>query len=126
MRETLASAERTVRMFLDELTGSLDHPWTLESMAESCRLGVTQFVHYVRSQTNLTPAKYLSHSRIQKACEMLARQPNATITDIGYACGFSSSQYFTNVFRQQMRRSPREYRAWVRSKLNGKTDSEEI
>jgi len=113
LRETLASAERTVGMFLKELAGSLDHPWTLESMAESCRLGVTQFVHYFRSQTNLTPVRYLSYARVQKACEMLAREPDATITDIGYACGFSSSQYFTNVFRQQMKRSPREYRTTV-------------
>ena len=119
LRETLVSAERTVDMFLKELAGSLDHPWTLESMAESCRLGVTQFVHYFRSQTNLTPARYLSCARVQKACEMLACEPNATITDIGYACGFSSSQYFTNVFRQQMHRSPREYRASALS--DGKT-----
>jgi AraC family L-rhamnose operon regulatory protein RhaS len=111
LRETLTSAERTVSLFLQELSATLDHPWTLESMAESCHLGVTRFVHYFRSQTNLTPVSYLNHARIQKACEMLACQPDATITDIGFACGFSSSQYFTNVFRRQIHHSPREYRA---------------
>jgi len=111
LRKTFTSAERTVRLFLQELAATLDHPWSLESMAESCHLGVTQFVHYFRGQTNLTPARYLNHARIQKACDLLVRQPGTSITDIGFACGFSSSQYFTNVFRNQIRRSPREYRA---------------
>ncbi|MEI6278022.1 MAG: AraC family transcriptional regulator [Verrucomicrobiae bacterium] len=111
LRATLASAERTILLFLEELNATLDQPWTLESMAESCHLGVTQFVHYFRCQTNLTPAKFLNHARIQKACGMLARESAASITDIGFACGFSSSQYFTNVFRHQMGCPPREYRA---------------
>ena len=110
LRKMLTSAERTVQLFLQELNATLDHPWTLEAMAESCRLGVTQFVHYFRSETNLTPARYLNHARIQKACELLTRQPETPITDIGFQCGFSSSQYFTNVFRQRIRETPRDYR----------------
>lgn len=110
LRKTLTSAERTVRLFLQELKSNLEHSWTLESMAESCKLGVTQFVHYFRGQTNLTPAKYLNHVRIAKASEMLVSKPKMPITEIGLACGFSSSQYFTNVFRQQRGQSPREYR----------------
>ena len=124
LRKTLTSAERTVQLFLQELNGTLDHPWTLESMAESCRLGVTQFVYYFRSETNLTPARYLNHARIQKACDLLVTRPGASITEIGFECGFSSSQYFTNVFRRKMGRSPREYRGWVTSKRNAKARNE--
>ena len=110
LRQTLTSAERTVRLFLQELEVALDRPWPLESMAESCHLGVTQFAHYFRAETNMTPSKYLNHARIRKACTMLVSQPETSITEIGSACGFSSSQYFTNVFRQQMQCAPREYR----------------
>lgn len=113
LRKRLTSAERTVQLFLPELNASLERAWTLEAMAESCRLGVTQFVHYFRTQTNMTPAKYLNHARIQMACELLGKKPGQSITEIGLACGFSSSQYFTNVFRQQLGVSPRAYRASV-------------
>jgi len=117
LRKTLTDAERTVRLFLEELNSTLDRPWTLESMAESCHLGVTRFVHYFRSLTNLSPASYLNHARIQKACMTLLGDPAASITDIGFDCGFSSSQYFTNVFRQQLGCSPSQYR--VRRKPGG-------
>lgn len=110
LRESLTSAERTLRLFLGELAASLDQPWTLETMAESCHMGVTRFVHHFRKLTNMTPTKHLNHARIERACELLASQPEATITEIAFACGFSSSQYFTNVFSRQMRCAPRDYR----------------
>jgi hypothetical protein len=53
-------------------------------MAESCRLGVTRFVHCFREQTNLTPVKYLNLARIRKACDLLAGQPGIPITDIAF------------------------------------------
>lgn len=111
LRKNLTSAERSVSQFVREMEASLDQPWSLELMAESCRLGVTRFVHCFREQTNLTPVKYLNLARIRKACDLLAGQPGVPITDIAFACGFSSSQYFANVFTRQMRRSPRDYRS---------------
>jgi len=110
LRESLTSSERTLRLFLGELAASLDQPWRLESMAESCHMGVTQFVHCFRKLTNMTPTRYLTHARIERACDLLARQPDVTITEIAFAIGFSSSQYFTNVFSRQMCCTPRDYR----------------
>jgi AraC family L-rhamnose operon regulatory protein RhaS len=114
LRQSLASAERTLRLFLGELAAALDQPWTLESMAESCHMKATQFVHHFRKLTNMTPTKYLNHARIERACDLLAHQPGATITEIAFASGFSSSQYFANVFSRQMRCTPRDYRRQTR------------
>jgi AraC-like DNA-binding protein len=116
LRESLTSAERTLRLFLGELAAALDQPWTLESMSESCHMKVTQFVHHFRKLTNMTPTKYLNHTRIERACDLLARQPDVTITEIAFASGFSSSQYFTNVFSRQMRCTPRDYRRQTQGK----------
>ena len=110
LRESLTSAERTLRLFLGELALALDQRWTLESMAESCHMKVTQFVHHFRKLTNMTPTKYLNHARIEQACDLLVRRPDATITEIAFGSGFSSSQYFANVFSRQMRCTPRDYR----------------
>ena len=81
-------------------------------------MGVTQFVHHFRQATNLTPANYLMKARVQRAGQMLTSDPQRPITEIAFACGFSSSQYFTNVFGRQMGSSPREYR---RQQTTGQT-----
>ena len=115
LRVSLTTAERTLRQFLEELTNTLGEPWTLENMAASCHMGVTQFVHCFRQTTNVTPARYLMQARIQKACRLLGAEPQRPITDIAFTCGFSSGQYFTNVFTQQMRCAPRDFRARQKS-----------
>ena len=110
LKESLTSSERTVRMFLTELEHTLDQKWTLDSMAESCHMGVTQFVHYFRKVTNLTPAHFLSRVRLEKSKTLLKQKPEQSITDIAFACGFSSSQYFAGTFRKEFAVSPREFR----------------
>ncbi len=47
----------------------------------------------------MTPMQYLTHCRVEMAARMLADRPDATITEVAYACGFNSSQYFATVFR---------------------------
>ena len=79
-------------------------------MAESCGLGVTQFVHYCRKLTNMTPAHYLRQIRLEDAVRLLKTEPGMGITQVALTCGFSSSQYFATVFRQHMQCRPREFR----------------
>lgn len=110
LQQSLTSGERTLNQFVSELTNALGEPWTLEKMAANCHMGVTQFVHHFRQVTNLTPARYLAQARIRRAAKLLAQEPKQPITDIALDCGFSSSQYFANVFTRQMGHSPRAFR----------------
>lgn len=114
LRKSLTSAERTLRQFIRELDHTLDEPWSLETMAASCHLGVTQFVHHFRQVTNRTPAGYLMEARVARARELLRQQPDRAITEIALDCGFSSSQYFANVFTRQTGVSPRAFRSGLR------------
>jgi len=110
LRKSLVTTERTLQQFIAELGGSLSDPWTLEKMAASCHLGVTQFVHHFRQTTNFTPARYLMQARVNHASKLLLSEPARPIIEIALDCGFSSSQYFTNVFTRQMGCSPRAFR----------------
>jgi AraC-like DNA-binding protein len=110
LRESLVTTERTLQQFIAELGGSLGEPWTLEKMAASCHLGVTQFVHHFRQTTNFTPARYLMQARVHHASRLLLSEPARPIVEIALDSGFSSSQYFTNVFTRQIGCSPRAFR----------------
>lgn len=106
----LVSTRRTVEMFLAALPEHVEHPWTLDEMAENCGLGRSRFADYCRQITNVTPADYLTNCRVEAARKLLAAPGSGTITDIALACGFQSSQYFSTVFRQKTGMSPREIR----------------
>lgn len=107
-----SSAERTVQVFLKNLSTRLDQPWTVNSMAEDCGLGRTRFIHYCRQAVNATPLDYLNGLRLDRAAELLT-STDLSIADIAYTCGFASSQYFATVFRHQFGRSPSVARANV-------------
>jgi AraC family L-rhamnose operon regulatory protein RhaS len=106
----LSTAEHTVRLFLNELAQRAAEPWTLATMAAQCGLGRTAFSLLCRKLTNRTPIQHLTACRIGLACRLLSHEADQTITDIAYACGFQSSQYFATLFRRAMRVTPNEWR----------------
>jgi AraC-like DNA-binding protein len=108
----LTTSHRTVELFLKDLQTNPEHlalPWNVEKMAHSCGLGVTQFIHHVKSLVNMTPVHFLIECRIDLAKKILQKRPKASITETAMECGFSSGQYFATVFARQLGVSPREY-----------------
>jgi AraC family L-rhamnose operon regulatory protein RhaS len=108
----LAGSRRTVQLFLDDLVAHRDNlafAWTVEMMAADCGLKSTQFVYYVRQLTNMAPMHYLNHRRLGLAAKLLREAPSMSVTEVAFACGFSSSQYFATLFRRRFKASPKEF-----------------
>jgi AraC-like DNA-binding protein len=57
---------------------------------------------------NMSPQKYLEKIRIDNAKILLA-QGEKSISEIAYACGFSSQSYFTKAFRDVTKQTPGEF-----------------
>lgn len=106
----LASSEHTVEVFIDALSERLDEPWTLDSMAAACGVGRTIFAQYCKGLTNSTPIELLRHKRVAHAASLLETWPGLSITEISFASGFGSTQYFSTLFREERGVSPSEYR----------------
>ena len=107
----LTSTRRTVEIFLEALPHHLEHPWTLSEMARQCGLGTSAFAEYCSEVTNLPPMKFLAQCRVESARKLLREQPGLNVTDIAFACGFQTTQYFATVFRQHTGCNPSEFRS---------------
>ena len=106
----LCSGSRATALFLERLQEECRQPWSLQGMAEACGFGRTQFSRNCKEITNMTPMEYLRSCRIEMAKRELKANRTSSITDVAFACGFSSSQYFATVFRGATGLSPTEYR----------------
>ncbi len=109
----LASPEHSVELFLKDLDSNLNslaQEWTLAEMAAACGMGTTRFSLLCRRLTNDSPLGYLNWARLEAAARLLRAEPGRSVTDIAFACGFASSQYFANQFRRRFRRTPSAYR----------------
>lgn len=108
----LTSQRRTVELFLQDLEqnrADLSEPWTLNRMARQCGMGVTVFSRYCREIVNAGAMEYLNGCRLDLAARKLKAEPKLSITDVAFACGYNSSQYFATRFRQRFQTSPREF-----------------
>lgn len=120
LNDSLIQSKRSVEIFLDNLNEMFAEQWTLTDMANHCGLGTTQFSKYFHELTNSTPANYLSQLRLKKAHKLMTTEYNKTITEIAYECGFSSNQYFTQVFKKYYKISPQKFRENERATTNKK------
>ena len=108
----LPSRKQAVEGFLSELKdGGIDlgEQWTLDRMASHCKLGVTAFSKYCRELVNIGPMEYLNQCRLERAAQQLRTSPELSVTEIAFANGFNSSQYFATRFRRHYNVSPTRF-----------------
>lgn len=110
LNEQLTDSSRSVQLFLKELDKSLSDNWTIEEMASSAGVGLTRFTHHCRQLTNLTPMRYLMMKRLELAKQILVGNELLTVSEVAFTCGFSTSQYFSTVFKKHEKCTPIEYR----------------
>jgi AraC family L-rhamnose operon regulatory protein RhaS len=107
------SRRRTVELFLRDLAenpASSAEPWTLETMAGQCGMGITTLAKHCRELVNNGPMAYLSLCRLEHAAKALLGNPNESVTAIALQTGFNSSQYFATAFRKRYQMTPQAYR----------------
>lgn len=77
----------------------------LEFLANHVGLSLSHFKKRFKQETGETPNDFINYLRIQKAKEML-KMKEQSITDIAYALDFSSSSYFSVVFKHYTSLTP--------------------
>jgi len=70
---------------------------------------VTAFSKYCRELVNIGPMEYLNECRLERAAHLLRTRPELSVTEIAFANGFNSSQYFATRFRLRYKVSPSRF-----------------
>ena len=79
----------------------------LETLAELAGLSLSGFKQKFRRETGITPREYINLQKIEKAKELL--RGGMSITETAFALDFSSSSYFSYLFRQMENMTPSEF-----------------
>ncbi len=79
----------------------------LETLAELAGLSLSGFKQKFRRETGITPREYINLQKIEKAKALL--RTGMGITETAFALDFSSSSYFSYLFRQMENMTPSEF-----------------
>ena len=81
----------------------------LADLADASGYSLSHFKMKFRDEIGITPAEYIIMQKIDLAKKMLTDSA-ISITDIAFALGFSSSNYFCTVFKKIMNCTPSSFR----------------
>ena len=85
-----------------------DPDFTVEQFAVEMAMSRSNLNRKIQALTTLTSTLFIRSIRLKRAAQLL-KQQGATITEIAYDVGFTSSAYFTKCFREQFGKSPKEF-----------------
>lgn len=80
---------------------------SLENLASLCGLSISQFMEKFKKQTGITPRHYINQSKIECAKTLLLQ--GHTITETAMLLNYSTSNYFSTVFKKYTMYTPSEF-----------------
>ncbi|PKO13201.1 MAG: hypothetical protein CVU39_20095 [Chloroflexi bacterium HGW-Chloroflexi-10] len=102
--------------FIDHnLTSDLD----LASVAQAANFSPYHFHRIFSALTGETPQDYISRLRVERAANMLVKSPALSITEIAFACGYSSSSVFSRSFKKTFGVPASRYARTAPAELSG-------
>ncbi len=97
------------KLFIDE---HFDEAIGVECIAERAFFSKFHFIRLFKKVYGKTPHEYLSHVRIEKAKQLLAK--NFSVTETCFMVGFQSVGSFAALFKRQVGKSPGAYQVGER------------
>lgn len=86
----------------------LDSNFSVETLAEKLRMSRTSLHRKLKAQTDQSATEFIRFVRLKRALKML-KSGNYSIDEISYNVGFNTPSYFSQSFRKQFGKSPKEY-----------------
>jgi len=105
------SSEQTFLRKLNELIASnIDSSiYTVEDLAKDLNISRVQLYRKVKAILGISVSDHINNIRLDKSKELLLNS-NQNISEIAYAVGFSSPNYFSTTFKNKFGVSPKEFK----------------
>jgi len=95
----------------DIITRNVENPkFSVEDLADKLGVSRVQLYRKVKAIIGINISDHINNVKLEKAAELL-KSNNMNISEIAYALGFSSPNYFSTAFKNKFGISPKEYKS---------------
>ncbi len=95
--------------FRNSIRENLYNSLTLDQLAFICNMSLSTFKREFKKLFDETPARYIKRKRLERAAQLLLATEDK-VSAIGYDCGFQDVTTFSELFKKQYGKSPKNYR----------------
>ncbi|OXA88922.1 helix-turn-helix domain-containing protein [Flavobacterium hercynium] len=98
-----------IKELSEAIKSNPEEPFTIKSLSKKSGLSPNKLQEGFKMIHNRTVNDYITHMRVLKA-EILIRTSDLNISEIVYCIGFTSRSYFSKIFKEKFKCSPKEYK----------------
>jgi AraC-like DNA-binding protein len=109
VRPCVKPADHAVERAITLMHGDVAHAWTVTELARRVGLSRPAFARRFVAHAGISPLRYLTRYRMDRAAEMLA-QPELRLAQVAGQVGYSSEYAFNRAFKRQHRVAPGTFR----------------
>lgn len=97
------------------IQNNLQYDISVKQISEKLGVSMYYMCHLFKQETGITIVDYKNEMKIIKAKRLLV-DTDKRITDIAQECGFGGDSYFSKVFTEHEKVSPKQYRFFCKNK----------
>jgi AraC-like DNA-binding protein len=101
--------DASIKKAIDYLNENIRESLQLIDLADVAGYSLSRFKVLFREEIGITPAEYITMQKVDLAKKLLAGT-DMSITDLAYSLSFSSSNYFSAVFKKTFNCTPNSFR----------------
>lgn len=114
LEQVLESVPSFNNTFIQEVIRLVDEnlqnpDFKIDDLAETMNMSRAVFYRKIKTFTGASPIDLVKEMRLKRALELLDAD-TYSLLEVAYQSGFSSPQYFSRVFKEQMQCTPNEYK----------------
>ena len=114
LEQVLESVPSFNNTFIQEVIRLVDEnlqnpDFKIDDLAETMNMSRAVFYRKIKTFTGASPIDLVKEMRLKRALELLGAD-TYSLSEVAYQSGFSSPQYFSRVFKEQMQCTPNEYK----------------
>jgi transcriptional regulator GlxA family with amidase domain len=102
--------DRRVETALQLMKGNLQQETDLSEIAASVNLSASRLSHLFKTETGVSPAKYLKRARMERARQLLETS-FLSVKQVMVAVGINDSSHFVRSFKNVYGLTPTDYRS---------------
>jgi transcriptional regulator GlxA family with amidase domain len=116
---TIAGFEgpRLARKVIGFVLANVAEEINLDDLARQADLSRFTFCRRFHAECGIPPMRWLWNFRTQLAAGFIDLDPRWRLTDVAFACGFTSSAHFSRTFKAMFHKSPSAYRREAAARL---------
>ncbi len=107
--ESESPSEQFIRKALEIVDQHLSNSaFTVEQFQEEMAMSRMQLHRKLKALIGFSASEFIRDIRLQRAADLLG-QNGISVSEVAYSCGFNSTSYFTQCFKEKYGKSPSQY-----------------